>query len=90
MGLDLVEIVMEVEEEFGVPIDHDTVPLTPGGLLDATLVALRIRHGERFEFDPNYPDQVWKQLRAMIANQLSVEVAEVTKTANFITDLGCV
>jgi acyl carrier protein len=90
MGLDLVEIVMEAEEEFGVPIDHDRVPVVVGELYDATLAALRRHEPGQFEADPQYPEKVWEQLQALIAEQLGVDARAVTKTANFVTDLGCV
>ncbi len=89
MGLDLVEIVIEAEDEFGVPIDHDKVPLLVGELYDATLEALSQNRPERFKADPDYPEKVWEQLKALIVEQLGVESGAVTKTANFVVDLGC-
>lgn len=90
MGLDLVEIVLEAEDEFGVPIDGDNVPLFVGDLLNAVLTALRKRHPERFVADAEYADTVWQQLKEMIAEQLGVEPERVLESANFVTDLGCV
>lgn len=90
MGLDLVEIVLEAEDEFGVPIDGDNVPLFVGDLLNATLTALRKHRPERFVADAEYADTVWQQLKEMIAEQLGVEPERVLKSANFVTDLGCV
>lgn len=89
MGLDLIEIVIETEEEFEVSLSHDDIPLTCGELLDATLHSLRVRHPERF-VDDAYPDRVWEQLKGLICTQLGVSSEEVVPSANFVTDLGCV
>jgi hypothetical protein len=35
-------------------------------------------------------DDVWRQLRRLISDQLGVPLEQVTQTANFVTDLGCV
>lgn len=53
------------------------------------LAALITHAPERFGVDPHYSDKVWNQLRLMIAAQLGVEFDRVTKSASFVTDLGC-
>jgi len=90
MGLDLMEIVLEAEEEFGVAIDVDDVPVLVGQLFDSVVAALRQHRPEIFEADVNYEDRVWEQFKAMLVTQLGVEPERVVKAANFITDLGCV
>jgi hypothetical protein len=37
MGLDLVELVLEAEDEFAVPIEGDIVPSRVGELYDAVI-----------------------------------------------------
>ena len=86
MGIDLVWIVLETEEEFDIRLDHDEVPLLVSDLLEPTLAAIRQQHPDSRLTD----EVVWRQLRHMISDQLGVPLDQVTKTANFVTDLGCV
>jgi acyl carrier protein len=89
MGLDVVELVLEAEDEFAVPIEGDIVPSRVGELYDAVIAALRKHQPERFQADPSYQDKVWEQFRAMIATQLGISPEKVVKTAHFVSDLGC-
>lgn len=86
MGIDLLWIVLEAEEEFNIRLDHDDVPLFVSDLLEPTIAAIRQQQPERLLTD----DDIWRQLRRMISEQLGVSLEQVTKTANFVTDLGCV
>ncbi|QDT75481.1 acyl carrier protein [Lacipirellula limnantheis] len=86
MGIDLLWIVLEAEEEFNIRLDHDDVPLFVSDLLEPAIAAIRQQHPERLLTD----DDIWRQLRRMISEQLGVPLEQVTKTANFVTDLGCV
>ena len=86
MGIDLVWIVLETEEEFDIRLDHDEVPLLVSELLTPTIAAIRQQHPDSRLTE----DDVWSQLRHMISDQLGVPLDQVTKTANFVTDLGCV
>jgi acyl carrier protein len=86
MGMDLLEIVIDSEEEFDIRLDHDVVPLLVSDLLEPIIAAVRQQHPDSRLTD----DDVWRQLRRMISDQLGVPLDRVTKTANFVTDLGCV
>jgi len=86
MGMDLLEIVLEAEGEFDIRLDHNEVPLLVGDLLAPTISAIRRQHPESMLKD----DDIWHQLRRMVSDQLGVPFEQVTKTANFVTDLGCV
>lgn len=86
MGIDLLEIVLEAEEEFDVRLDHDEVPLFVSELLAPTIAAIRQQHPESLLSD----DETWYRLRRMISDQLGVPLEQVTISANFVTDLGCV
>jgi hypothetical protein len=86
LGLDLLEIVMKTEEEFGVRLSHDEVPLHVGELLDATILAVRQQQPESGLTD----DDIWRRLQRMIVIQLEVLPEQVVPGANFVTDLGCV
>ena len=84
MGLESVEIVMAVEEEFGIRIPDERAAelATVGDMLDFVLIALRQR-GE-------VPDEtaIWEHLRAVIVDQIGVPLEDVTRNARFIQDLG--
>jgi acyl carrier protein len=86
MGMDLLQIVIDVEEEFDIRLDHDEVPLLVSDLLTPTIAAIRQQHPDSQLTD----DDVWRQLRRLTSDQLGVPLDQVTKTANFVTDLGCV
>jgi len=86
MGIDLVWIVLETEEEFDIRLDHDEVPLLVSDLLEPTIAAVRQQHPDSRLTDYD----VWRQLRRLISDQLGVPLEQVTQTANFVTDLGCV
>lgn len=85
MGLDSVELVMALEEEFGLDIpDADAERLeTVGGTHDYIVETLKQR-GEA-------PDEaeVWQRLHRIIVNQLGVDPSEVRREAYFVRDLGC-
>lgn len=84
MGLDTVELVLSIEEEFGIAIpDSDAAKLgLLGDLQDYIVGALRQR-GES-------PDekQVWERLTAVVVRQLGVRPSEVKRTAHIVTDLN--
>jgi acyl carrier protein len=83
MGLDTVELVMAIEEEFSIEIPNaDSARLgVLGDLSDYVMAALRQR-GET-------PDegQVWERLSALVVAQLGVRPEEVTRSAHVVKDL---
>ena len=83
MGLDAVELVMAVEEEFSIEISNSEAEKMKcvGDMLDFVLRTLRER-GE-----PVDEAEVLTRLRAIIVEQLSVRHEEVTLTARFVQDL---
>ena len=85
MGLDLVEIVIEAEEEFNVNIDGRDPPLLVGDLLTAVIASIRSQSPESQLSD----EDIWRRLQRMISEQLGVPIQQVTPSANFVTDLGC-
>ena len=82
MGLELVELMMAVEEEFNVTIDDEEAYEinTPGELLKSILT-------KQGSDDPYVKAERWDQLRWLIAEQLDVPLHEVTETAGFVRDL---
>jgi acyl carrier protein len=83
MGLDAVELVMAVEEEFSIEISNSEAEKMKrvGDMLDFVLRTLRER-GETVD-----EAEVLTRLRAIIVEQLSVRPEEVTLTARFVQDL---
>lgn len=83
MGLDTVELVMAIEDEFGIQIPSvDAARLGILGDMQNYIVrALRLR-GET-------PDesQVWERLSAVVIAQLGVRPEEVTRSAHVVKNL---
>ena len=84
MGLDTVELVMAVEEEFSIAIPNTDAPnlVTVGAIHAYILQTLQLR-GER-------PDEaeLWERLKALVIDQLGVRPEEVTPSARIVQDLG--
>ncbi len=83
MGLDTVELVMAIEDEFSIEIPNDDAARLGvlGDLSDYIVAALRKR-GET-------PDesQVWERLSELVVAQLGVRPEEVTRSAHVVKDL---
>lgn len=83
MGLDAVELVMEIESEFHIEIPNKVAVKirVVGEMHDYIVQALRLR-GET-------PDegQVWERLTAVIVRRLGVRPDQVTRSAEFVKDL---
>jgi len=84
MGLDTVELVMAVEQEFSLEIpDSESAKLVSvGDLYRFVLQTLRQR-GDAVD-----DAVVWTKLTNLIVEQLGVRPEQVTPTARFIDDLG--
>ena len=84
MGLDTVEIVLSVEEIFGIEIPNESAEtLTTVGKLHVFVVEELIRL-KRQNVDP---DTVYDQIRNIICIQLGVKPEAVTPSARFVQDL---
>lgn len=84
MGLDTVELVMAIEEEFSLEIpDADAARLAVLGDLSDYIVAALRQRGE-------IPDEshVWERLSALVVAQLGVRPEKVTRSAHIVKDLG--
>ena len=83
MGLDTVELVMAVEEEFAIGIPNaEAGKMERVGDMHAFVLRTLRQRGE-----PADDAQVWARLREIIVEQLGVRPEEVTPTAHFIHDL---
>ncbi len=85
MGLDAVELVMAVEDEFGIVIsDKEAEKIqTVGQLYDYVREAVKIKMRP-----PPSDIEIWTRITPIIADQLGVEPHRITKEAHFIRDLG--
>ena len=83
MGLDTVELVMAIEEEFGIEIPNsDASKLAVlGDMHDYIIRALRQRGDTADE------GRVWERLSAVVVAQLGVRPDEVRRTAHIVHDL---
>jgi acyl carrier protein len=85
MGLDTVEIVIAVEEEFAIEIpDSEADKMERVGDMHSFVVRMLQQCAEPTVVDEA---QVWDRLREIIVEQLGVRPEDVTPTAHFIHDL---
>lgn len=86
MGLDSVELVMSIEEEFGIEIpDRVAEQLqTVGGMHDYVFAKLCERDGQENVVEA----AVWTRLLDVIVGVISVRPSEVRREARFVQDLG--
>ena len=84
MGLDLVELVMSVEEEFGIDIPDSLAEKisTVGDLADIVASELA-RSGQRAD-----PDRIFERIRTHTAEWAVVSLEQVTRESRFVQDLG--
>lgn len=88
MGLDTVEIVLRVEETFGVDIPDDEAGSvrTVGDLCQ---LVLRRLDEENLNTSFRDKEEVWRMLREIIVDQLQVDEEEVVSEADIARDLRC-
>ena len=85
MGLDSVEIILTVEEEFGLEIpDAEAARMVTVGDLQAFLVVELRRLGRPAAND----DKIFERLRDIICRQLGLKPDAVIPAARFVKDLG--
>lgn len=78
-SLDMVELVMEAEREFGVSFPDDEVSrLRHASAGDVWRLAVELRTGTRPEGRPSAADPTWQKLRAFLARTLGVPVDDVS------------
>jgi len=84
VGLDTVELVMQVEKHFRVDIpDSEASHLATVGMLHSWVVADSIVWaGPQVD-----PQRVFVELRELICTQLGVDPSEVVSEARFVQDL---
>jgi acyl carrier protein len=88
MGLDTVELVMAIEEEFGMKIPNEQAARleTAGDL--SSYVQRRLESDRGQPLDAAERVAVWERVKAIVVEQLGVEPERVTQDAHIVLDLG--
>jgi acyl carrier protein len=88
MGLDTVELVMTIEEEFGMKIpNEEAAKLETVGEL-SSYVQRRLEGDRGRPLDGAERVAVWERVKAIVVEQLGVDPERVTEDANIVLDLG--
>jgi acyl carrier protein len=88
MGLDTVELVMAIEEEFGMQIpNEEAAGLETVGKL-SSYVQRRLERDRGRPLDGRERAAVWERVKAIVVEQLGVEPERVTEDADIVRDLG--
>lgn len=74
MGLDIYEVVLDVQEEFDIEISDSELQqiVSVGDLFDFTFKNLQSEHPERFVGNAKYDDEVWAKLQELLIVQLQL------------------
>lgn len=84
MGLDSVELVMEIEEEFAVAISDEVAPtLGRMGELRDFVEQMLADRGEAVS-----ESNVWERLKVLVGHQLGVDPATLRPETHLVHDLG--
>ena len=83
MGLDTVELVMAIEEEFEMQIsDGEAERLLTVGNIHERVIQTLTERGQPVE-----SEQIWERVKAVVARQLGVSPDAVTRSARIVEDL---
>ncbi|MGD2118774.1 MAG: hypothetical protein PVG66_10465 [Chromatiales bacterium] len=87
MGLDIVEMIMAVEEEFELAIPNEIASTleTPG--LVHEYVVTQLKENKKIKSNGEQDQEIWEKIQEVIVSQLGVTIDEVTKDAKFVDDL---
>ena len=84
MGLDTVELVMEIEKTFGISIpDADAATLYTVADLQGYIVTARTAVGR-----PVAADQAWTALCDILEHRHGIRRTKITPKARIVADLG--
>lgn len=84
MGLDTVELVMAIEEEFSIEIANADAP----GLATVGEIHAYILQTLRHRGDTPDEAETWERLKAIVIDQLGVSSEDVIASARLVEDLG--
>jgi hypothetical protein len=84
VGLDTVELLMAIEDEFGITVPNDVAPLLVR-LSDLHAFAIRAlaERGEAVD-----ADRVWERLKRVVVKECGVREVQVVPEAHLNYDLG--
>jgi len=91
MGLETVELVMDVEDAFDISIPNEMAQRiqTVGQLHDAVVTLLRANDNRDWLSRTDFENQVWHQLCELTAQVATdVKTSQITRDTRFIQDLG--
>jgi acyl carrier protein len=101
MGLDIVELVMQVEETFSLDLLNDECEQirTVGDLYRLVLKKLALPYAPAADIEKRFSEvnsksppwttaKVWITVKYIILDQLQVREEEVREDASFVNDLG--
>jgi acyl carrier protein len=91
MGLEEVELVMDLEDEFGIDISDSIAQemRTVGQMYDAILPIVRSNGKDAIRSRADLESFVWMRVRQLAAKHaLDVEPPEITRETRFTEDLG--
>jgi hypothetical protein len=78
-SLDMVELVMEAEKEFGISFpDDEVVRLRHATAADVWRLTVSLRTGAPPEGRPAAGDPTWQRLRTFLARMLGVPVDDIS------------
>ena len=82
MGLDIVELIMSIEEEFAIEIpDADAEKLVTVGQI-ADYIA------EKQKAPPQDQWDIWQRLQALISEHEAIPREKITRHSRLVEDLG--
>lgn len=84
MGLDTVELIMQVEKTFAITIpDHEAEKMVTIGDMHDCVMRATVADGRALD-----SDQVWNQITEILAEDYGVPRVKISRKAAFIRDLG--
>ncbi len=87
MGLDAIEILLEVDRDFGIKIPDDESEnlLTMADLRDSIVKHLL---ADQANLEAHLPRLVFEHLRTIVSEQMGIKRAKIHPDSNFVEDLG--
>ncbi|HEX8234676.1 MAG TPA: phosphopantetheine-binding protein [Abditibacteriaceae bacterium] len=88
MGLEIVELIMRVEEEFEIEIpDSDAEKLETVGALYHYVVETLSANSAPDHDSSSASDEIWNKLCSIFANEFAIPPLKIRPEAHFVYDL---
>lgn len=86
MGLEMVELVMDIEDRFGVDIlDHQASTIETVGQMQDVIVELLIAKGQADR--PELRDEVWHGIVEIVADQMGIDRSQIKPESRWVGDI---